>query len=278
MITSNAKRYPVSAQCKLLGVPRATYYALKDKVNQPPPKDPMTDDVKRVFEESRSLYGTRKIKAVLASEGKIISRPRIAKIMKRENLTSAYRKAKYKNHKSKVNEVDTPNVIDRNFNGYAPQTHLASDLTCVRVKDKWCYVCLIIDLYNREIVGHAASNKKDARLVKSALATFDFPLTNIEVFHTDRGSEFDNNELTEVFEVFDIKQSLSAKGCPYDNAVVESTNKILKEELTNDENFKTLYELQLKLSDYVHWYNHKRVHATLGYLSPIDFRKSGKTL
>ena len=82
--------------------------------------------------------------------------------------------------------------------------------------------------YNRfvqaSIVGHAASNKKDARLVKSALATLDFPLTNIEVFHTDRGSEFDNKELTEVFEVFDIKQSLSAKGCPYDNAVVESTN------------------------------------------------------
>ena len=71
---------------------------------------------------------------------------------------------------------------------------------------------------------------------------------------------------------------MSAKGCPYDNAVIESTNKILKAELIHREKFETLYELQLKLSDYVHWYNNKRMHSTLGYLSPVEFRRQGKTL
>ena len=278
MITSNAKRYPISAQCKLLGVPRATYYALKDKINNPKPEDPMTKDVIRVFKESRKLYGTRKIKAALKSQGKTISRRRIAKIMKKHQLKSTYRKAKYRLHKPKVNEAEVPNILERNFNGYKPQTHLVSDLTYVRVKDTWCYVCLIVDLYNREIVGHAAAKNKNADLVKAALATLDFSLEKIEVFHTDRGSEFDNSKLNEVFDTFSIKQSLSAKGCPYDNAIIESTNKILKAELIYREKFKTLYELQLKLSDYVHWYNHKRMHSTLGYLIPVEFRRQGKTL
>lgn len=98
-----------------------------------------------------------------------------------------------------------------------------------------------------------AMRGKDARLVESVFATLDFPLGDIEAFHTDRGSEFDN-------------------------AVDESTNKILKAEFVYRERFSTLCELQVKLSDYVHWYNNFRLHSTLGYMSPIEFRLAGLTL
>ena len=78
-----------------------------------------------------------------------------------------------------------------------------------------------------------------------------------------------------MLEVFGIKRSLSKRGCPYDNAVDESANRTLKEEFVYQEAFSSLYDLQLKLNDYVHWYNTIRLHSTLGYMSPVEFREAG---
>ncbi|WP_417061524.1 IS3 family transposase [Enorma massiliensis] len=77
---------------------------------------------------------------------------------------------------------------------------------------------------------------------------------------------------------FGVERSLSARGCPYDNAVDESTNKILKAGLVYRESFRDLRDLQAGLSDYVHWYNNLRIHSTLGYMSPVEFRKAGMPL
>lgn len=145
----------------------------------------------------------------------------------------------------------------------------------MRAGGPWCYVCLLVDLYNREIVGHSAGSSKGAKLVKAAFATLEFPISDIEVFHTDRGSEFDNAEIDLVLETFGIERSLSAKGCPYDNAAGESANRILKAEFVYREGFSDLRDLQSKLSDYIHWYNNFRIHSTLGYMSPVEFRKAG---
>lgn len=96
--------------------------------------------------------------------------------------------------------------------------------------------------------------------------------------HTDRGSEFGNAEIDELLEVLGIEQSLSRRGRPYDNAVDESTNKILKAELVWRERFGTLSELREKLTDYVWWYNNVRLHSKLGYMSPVEFREAGLSL
>ena len=84
--------------------------------------------------------------------------------------------------------------------------------------------------------------------------------------------------INELLDVFGIKRSLSKKGCPCDNVVNESTNKILKAEFVYRERFSTLRELQVKLSGYVHWCNNFRLHSTLGYMSPVEFRLAGRTL
>lgn len=98
------------------------------------------------------------------------------------------------------------------------------------------------------------------------------------MFHTNRGSEFDNAEIDLMLGAFGIERSLSAMGCPYDNAVDESTDGILKAELVRRETFGTTRELRAKLSDYVHWYNNFRIHSTPGYMSPVEFRKAGLSL
>lgn len=128
-----------------------------------------------------------------------------------KGLFSAYTCKKCKPRAAKASEAEAPNVLDREFDGHPPHTHIVSDLTYVRVGSKWNYVCLLVDLRNREIVGHAASGRRDARLVKTAFATLGFPLTDIDVFHTDRGSEFANSDIDDLLEAFDIRRSLSRK-------------------------------------------------------------------
>lgn len=278
VIAANAGRYPVSAQCRILGVPRSTYYWMLAHPEAEPGPDPIEQDVVDAFESNRREYGAPRIKRVLAKKGVIASRRRITRIMKAKGLVSSYTKAKPEPGRQKANGALLPNILDRRFDGYAPHTHIVSDLTYVRIGRRWGYVCLLLDLYNREIVGHACSEHKDAGLVKAAFATVAFPLFEIDVFHTDRGSEFDNMAIDGLLEAFGIARSLSRKGNPYDNAAIESMNKTLKTASIYQRGYSSIDELRHEVDSYVRWYNNERMHSTLGYMSPVEFREAGLSL
>ncbi len=173
---------------------------------------------------------------------------------------------------SKPNEEDVGNLLEQNFDIDEPMSVLVSDLTYVRVGKCWNYVCFLLDLYNREIVGYSAGKHKDAALVQRAFETVNQPLETVKIFHTDRGSEFKNVGIDELLAQHSIDRSLSDKGNPFDNAVSETTFKILKTELINGMHFETLKQLSLEPFDYVNWYNNIRTHSTLGYLSPVTYR------
>lgn len=138
----------------------------------------------------------------------------------------------------------------------------------------WNYICVLIDLFNREIIGYSAGRNKDASLVTKAFTSVNTNLNHIQVFHTDRGNEFKNKAIDETLEAFQIERSLSMKGCPYDNAVAEATFKVIKTEFVYNEKFATLEELQYKLADYVNWFNNHRIHSSLGYLTPYQYKKN----
>ncbi len=212
--------------------------------------DPIAGDVVRAYNENRREYGAPKLKRALARKGIVASRRRIKRIMRENGLVSAYERRRFRPQPSRPNEANLPNVLAREFDGHAPRTHLASDLTYVRVGGRWGYVCLLVDLYNREIVGHSCGERKDAKLVMAAFATLRFPTSNVEVFHTDRGSEFDNAAIDEMLDAFGVERSLSRKGCPYDNAVVESTNRILKKELVYRQTYADIGQLRRELNSY----------------------------
>lgn len=139
-------------------------------------------------------------------------------------------------------------------------------------------MCPLAGLADRGIVGHSAGRTRDASLVLGAFATLDFPPADVQVFHTDRGSEFDNTRIDEPLDVFGIKRSLSRKGNPYDNAVVESTNRLLKKELVYRNSYATIEQLRHGLNDYVWWSDNRRLHSTLGYRSPKEFTEQGLVL
>lgn len=181
-------------------------------------------------------------------------------------------------HGTRADEARLANLLDREFEGYVPHTHLASDLTYVRVGNGWAYVCLLAGPSDRGIAGHSVGRTRDAGLVLGAFATLDFPLTDVQVFHTDRGSEFDDTRIDGLLDVFDVKRSLPRKGNPYDNAVVESTNRLLRKELIYRNHYTSLEQLHSDLNDYVWWSDNRRLHSTLGYRSPKEFTEQGLVL
>ena len=271
MIKANAHKYPVSAMCRVLQVNRSTYYY---EAKQLPDESGLASGIKEIFRKSRNNYGTRKIKRELMKTGKQVSRRRIGRIMKQEGLVSNYTTAQFKPQKDTCNESKTENVLNRQFQNRDYRDVVISDLTYVRAGAHWNYICVPADLYNPEIIGYSAGEHKTAELVKAAFQSVKGSLEEIRLFHTDRGKEFKNQTIEELLETFHIERSLSHKGCPYDNAVAEATFKIIKTEFVWNETFADLTELKLKLWDYVHWYNHHRIHSSLGYQTPVQYRQN----
>src|SRR5690554_6493023 len=262
--------------CKLLKISRSlVYYHLDNrnktsKVSKEEVK--LENSVIRIFRESRNNYGTRKIRKELRKEGKIVSRRKISQIMIKYSLISNYTVLQYKVRKKGCNQESTPNTVNREFKNRKVLEVVVSDLTYVRVNKKWAYICVLLDLHNREIIGYSAGFRKDANLVNQALLSCKYPLSGVEIFHSDRGNEFKNKVIDEVIRTFIIKRSLSNKGCPYDNAVVESFYNLIKTEFIKQRVFLNMRSLGLELADYINWYNNHRIHSSLKYLTPIEYK------
>lgn len=232
----------------------------------------LKEKIREVFNKNRRVFGTRKIKVKLTDEGIVASRARIGRLMKGMGLVSVYNTMKYKSSHASCNEQHIANIVDRNFAVGQAKTVLVSDLTYVRVGKRWMYLCTIVNIATRQIVGYSAGEHKNADLVEKAFAKISMSLFEAELFHTDRGREFDNKKIDDLLSVFSIKRSLSKKGCPYDNAVAEALYKIIKTEFVRNRVFGTLQQLQVEFYDYIHWYNAKRIHGSLNYMTPLEFK------
>lgn len=255
--------------CKVLKVTRSLiYYQYKNKR-----KDvELENHIIKIFKDSRNNYGSRKIKVELQNIGYQISLKRIRKFMQLNGLVSNYTVKQFKVNKSKCNEDKTKNIVNRKFDRAEKLDVIVSDLTYVNVLGKWNYICLILDLWNREIIGYSVGKHKDAEMVYKAFSRIPYDLNNINIFHTDRGNEFKNKMIDELLKAFKIDRSLSKKGCPYDNAVAEATYKIIKTEFAFNRIFGSFEELELELFDYVNWYNNIRIHGSLNYKTPVQYR------
>lgn len=258
--------------CKCLKISRSTYYFIRHSpASQTKQKPKLEQAILSIFKQNRCTYGTRRIKKELKKQAITASRRIISVIMKKLGLVSKYTKAHYRLHKSSCNEDLIANTLNRNFDKNEPLNAVVSDLTYVRVGSKWNYICILLDLYNRKIIGFSVGERKDAALVYRAFSTVKGDLSHIKLFHTDRGSEFKNEKIEALLRTFGIERSLSMKGCPYDNAVAEATFKTIKTEFVYGEVFDSIHQLHAMFADYVHWYNNFRLHSSLGYVPPNSF-------
>lgn len=249
--------------CRMLNISRSSFYYQGVQQDE----KELEDAIETVFTESRKTYGTRRIKIILEQKEMRVSRRKISRIMSKLELVSKYTEKIFKPTKTASNKSKNDNVLKQDFVVALPHITIVSDLTYVKVMDTWNYICLMIDLFNGAIVGWSCHDKKDMSIVAKAFASIQFPLNEIEVFHTDRGNEFTGHKVQSTLSTFGIIHSLSRGGTPLDNAVAESTMSILKLEFGSE--FDSLEELQLKLSDYINWYNNHRIHSRNHFAVPL---------
>lgn len=265
--------------CRALKVNRSTTYYKAERrksLEKIACHEKDLQDVKEAFREGKGNYGARQVKNALAVRGITMSRRKIGRLMAELGLESVYGKPKYTKPGTVArnsNHADVSNLLGSRFAGWGENEVIVSDLTYVKVCGRWCYVCVLIDLFNREVVGWSVGRNKTADLVLAAFNNAGIDLGRVMILHTDRGMEFCAEEIDNFLNSHGIIRSLSRPGTPTDNAVAESFYKTVKKEFVRGRDFLSLENLRLLFGDWVHWYNFFRFHSANGGLPPVAFRK-----
>lgn len=260
--------------CKVFNVSRSGYYKWKrQKLSKKENMNRLDCEIRYEFERSKGRYGSPRIYISLCNRNILTSKSTVARRMKALSLV-ARKKRKYKvTTLSKHNYSIVPNLLDRQFSVERPATVWVSDITYVRVASKWAYLTAIIDLADRSVVGWSFS--RDMTTENTVIKAFYKACSNRPpldglIFHSDRGVQYACNEFKEILKSKNIKQSMSAKGDCWDNAVAESFFKTIKVEELYNYSFSSFTKTKSVIFNYIDgWYNTIRIHSTLGGKSPL---------
>jgi len=180
---------------------------------------------------------------------------------------------------SKHNLPVSPNLLVRDFKVSEPDKVYVSDITYIWSSEGWMYLAVVLDLFSREVIGWSMSRRIDSNLVQEALkmaVLIRRPSSGL-IFHSDRGSQYCSHNFRAMLNRYNIVSSMSRKGDCWDNAVCESFFSTLKKECVFHQHYRTCDEAKSDIIDYIEmFYNSKRLHSYLGYLSPREFERRNK--
>ena len=265
----------IAVLCEVLEVSRSGYYAWRQRQLEPCARARENVDllrqIREVFVATDRRYGSPRLARELGCPG---SRNRIARLMQEANLW-ARKKSKYRvrTTDSRHGGPIAPNLLPE-VTVTAPDQAWGSDATCVLTGQNWLYVVVVLDLFSRRVVGWSMGAHLDARLMLDALQMAikrRRPKPGL-VVHSDRGAQYASADFRQLLADHGLVASMSRKGNCYDNAFVESFWSSLKYETVYQHRFATRAEAKAALFDYIEiFYNRRRLHSSLGYVSPITF-------
>jgi len=259
-----------------MGVSRSGYYYYKKHKNDRLNKErDLSLLIKRLFKKSRSTYGNRRIKKALEYKNIKVGRKKIGRIMKENDLIPVTAKKYKATTNSKHNLPIHPNLIKEQKIEKINQAWV-SDITYVKTGEGWLYLASIKDLYSKDIVGYAMSERINKELVISALnyARLKHNPNPGIILHSDRGVQYASKAYQKLLKDNKMICSMSAKGNPYENATAESFNATIKKELIYPrEIYETREEARREIFEYIElFYNKERLHSSISYLTPNNFR------
>jgi len=252
-----------------------SYYNWKNKdLTQTKKTDLLRNRIQEIFDDSKQVYGSPKIQKELEREGFVYSRSYVGVLMKQMGIMSILKRKFTITTDSNHSYPLAKNELDRDFSSSNLGEKWVSDITYIRVNDDWNYLTTIMDLADRKIVGWSLSEDMTTQNTvfkawKSAINTRG--IQSNFIFHSDRGVQYASNKMSSIFSFNrKITQSMSRKGNCWDNAVAESFFKTIKHECLLRYKFKSYEQLYSCINEYLIWYNTKRLHSSLGYLTPLE--------
>ena len=267
---------PISRTCELLDISKSGYYESRQRRACKPQACMASAHVKAAFHASGGSYGSRRVQAALADQGVRIGRFRVRRLMREHSLKVCWKRKFVSTTDSKHHLPVAENVLNRQFEPAASNQAWVSDITYIRTGAGWLYLAAVLDLYSRKIVGWAMAPSMPASLVCSALqmaiAQRNPPAGLI--IHSDRGSQYASAEYQALLQRHELVCSMSRKGNCWDNAVMERFFLNLKMERVWRKDYANHGEATRDIADYiVEFYNARRLHSALGYLSPNAFEQ-----
>ena len=272
--------FAIDVTCELLEVSRSGYYAWKRRPQSPRSKrrEELSRKIELVHEHNRAVYGSPRVWQALKSQGERVCENTVAGIMKERQIRARRKKTFVpKTTDGMHGQPVADNVLDRQFDAPLPDQKWAADITYVRTDQGWLYLAGVIDLCSRKIVGWSMAEHMQVDLVSDALTMAiarRSPGAGL-LHHSDRGSQYGSEDYVDLLQSHGMQQSMSGRGDCWDNAVMESFWSTLKTELVNHEAYATHDQARASIFEYIEvFYNRKRLHSSLGYVSPEAFEAS----
>ncbi len=269
--------WPVRWICEALGVSRAGFYAwlTRGRSRRSRSDDELGAKVRASFLASDRTYGARRVWHDLIAEGLACGLHRIERLMRLQGLRARPRRRRLPPDMGERQAgAVAPNVLDRAFQAPAPNRKWIADFTYIWTAEGWLYVAAVIDLFSRRVVGWSMSAAMTAQLVTDALvmAIWRRGEPDALLHHSDQGSQYTSEQFQRLLAENGVTCSMSRSGNVWDNAAMESFFSSLKIERTDRRTYRTRDQAKADIFDYIErFYNPKRRHSTLGYLSPMEF-------
>lgn len=266
--------------CRVLKVSRSGYYAWRDR----PPSEraradaALTERIGRVHRDSRETYGAPRVHAELRHLGIRCARKRVARLMREAGLRGCCRgrTERLRGREKVERRPAAPDLVMRNFRPEAPDRLWVADITYARSWEGWLYLAFVLDAYSRKVVGWSMANHLRTELVLDALnmAVWNRRPAPGLVHHSDRGSQYASVEFGGRLKEAGLVPSMGSVADAYDNALAEAFVATLKSELLHRHSWPTKERLRVAIFEYVEgFYNRKRRHSALGYLSPAEYEE-----
>jgi putative transposase len=285
-IASFKTRWPITLACDVLGVSASGYFEhlrrkAMDKPAKPSASGRMSDErllveIRAIHAEVRQEYGWPKVWKELVVRGHRVGKERVRRLMQKHGIRARCKRKFVVTTDSKHDLPIAPDLLQRNFTPTAPNEVWTGDITYIATDEGWLYLAAVIDLFSRQVVGWSMQSHMQSSLVTDALKMAWFrrhPVPGL-IFHSDRGSQYCGHEFQDTLKGYKMNSSMSRKGNCWDNAPTESLWGRLKVGRLYGQKFATRRQAMDEVIDWLTFYNHRRLHSTLGYVSPMQFEKS----
>jgi len=275
-VSENRARYPIAVMCRILGVSPSGYYAwVKRPTSARALMDiALTAEIRAAHAASKGTYGAPRLQVDLVEAGIRVSRKRVARLMRNAGLVGvSRRKSTVKIVRDRARQA--PDLVDRDFTADQPNKLWVADITYIPTWAGFLYLAVVLDAFSRRIVGWSMATTLHMQVVLDALNMALWQRRpSAVIHHSDHGSQYTSIEFGKRCREAGVRPSMGSVGDAYDNAMAESFFATLECELLDRRSFKTQAEARMAIFEFIEgFYNPRRRHSSIGYLSPITFER-----